>query len=213
MTDTSLRRWAAAAVTLVAAIAAIVSYMHIYLLAVRLGQPHLAAWLMPLSVDGSVGAASAALLSAARRGLKSPRTAQVMLGLGVLATLAANVYSGLGHGPAGMILACWPAIAFVGSTEVALGMVRRFGSSAIEPVTFEAMSAASSPPTPVIATARKPAATRSATRTGGRSRADKAAAIVAALPDISGAELGRKLKVSERSGRRYLAGIAERQAA
>jgi Protein of unknown function (DUF2637) len=63
MSDTALRRSAALAVAIVAAIAATVSYLHVYRLSIQLGQPQLAAWLMPLSVDGSVGAASAALLS------------------------------------------------------------------------------------------------------------------------------------------------------
>jgi len=87
--DSTLRKLAGAAVCLVAAIAATVSYLHVYRLAVQLGQPQLAAWLMPLSVDGSIGAASAALLSAARLGHRSPRIAQAMLALGVTATLAA----------------------------------------------------------------------------------------------------------------------------
>jgi hypothetical protein len=92
--DSTLRKLAGAAVCLVAAIAATVSYLHIYSLAVMLGQPALAAWLMPLSVDGAVGAASVALLSAARSGASSPGIARVMLALGVLATLTANAYSG-----------------------------------------------------------------------------------------------------------------------
>jgi hypothetical protein len=102
------------------------SYLHIYRLAVQLGQPALAAWLMLLSVDGTVGAASAALLSAARTAReRSPWTARVMLALGVLATLGANAYSGSTHGLAGMALAMCPGIAFIGSTETALGMTRR----------------------------------------------------------------------------------------
>jgi hypothetical protein len=70
----------------------------------------------PLSVDVSAGAGSAALLSAARTGHKSPRIAQAMLALGVMATLAANASSGLGHGIAGMLVGAWPAVAFIGST-------------------------------------------------------------------------------------------------
>jgi Protein of unknown function (DUF2637) len=66
VTDSTLRKLAGVAVCLVAAIAATISYEHVYHLAVMLGQPQLAAGLMPLSVDGSIGAASAALLSAAR---------------------------------------------------------------------------------------------------------------------------------------------------
>ncbi len=72
MTDAALRRLAGLAVLLVATIAATVSYLHIYNLAVQLGQAPLAAFLIPLSVDGAVGSASAALLSAARSDQRSP---------------------------------------------------------------------------------------------------------------------------------------------
>jgi hypothetical protein len=125
MTDVALRGAAGLAVMLVAAIAATVSYLHIFKLAVQLGQPTLPAWLFPLSVDGAVAAATVAMLSAARTGERSPWTAQLMLALGVLAALTANAYSGSAHGIAGMALAMWPGIAFIGSTETALGMTRR----------------------------------------------------------------------------------------
>ncbi len=93
--NTVLRRLTGAAVLVVGGIAAVVSYWHIYKIAAQLGQPPLAAWLMPLSVDRTVGAAPAALLWAARSGQRSPWTARTMLALGVLATLA------LGLGPGG----------------------------------------------------------------------------------------------------------------
>lgn len=121
----TLRRLTGAAVLLVAAIGATVSYLHIERLALHLGQPPLAAWLMPLSVDGTVGDASAALLWSARTGQRSPWTARTMLALGVLATLAANADFGSSHSAAGVIMSAWPGIAFVGSAEVALGMVRK----------------------------------------------------------------------------------------
>jgi hypothetical protein len=41
-----------------------------------------------------------------------------MLGAGVLATVAKNTYAGTGHGIAGMALAMWTGIAFVGCTRV-----------------------------------------------------------------------------------------------
>jgi hypothetical protein len=128
-------------VLLVAAIAATVSDLHVYRLAVQLGQPELAAWLMPLSVDGAVGAASIALLAAARAGDRSPATARVMLALGVLATLTANAYSGAGHGIAGMALAMWPGVAFVGSAETALSMVRKSARASEAPAPAGAESA------------------------------------------------------------------------
>jgi hypothetical protein len=141
MQDSAVRKLAGMAVCLVAGTAATISYEHVYHLAVTLGQPKLAAWLMPLSVDGSIGAASAALLSAARLGHRSPRIAQAMLALGVLATLTANAYSGSAHGIPGMALAMWPGIAFIGSTETALAMTRRAARTADAPAVLDAPAA------------------------------------------------------------------------
>ena len=124
--DTGIRRLTAGAVLVVAAIAALVSYLHIYRLAITHGQPVLAAVLLPVSVDGTVAVASFALLWAARAdNVSAPRLARVMLGLGVTATLAANAAYGAPFGLTGILLSGWPGIAFVGSVEIALSMVRR----------------------------------------------------------------------------------------
>jgi hypothetical protein len=120
-----LARWTAAAVLLVAAIAAVVSFVHIEHLAVTHGQTPLAAYLLPVSVDGTVAAASLVMLRAARAGLGTPVLARTMLGLAVAATLAANVAYGVPYGLAGALLSGWPAVAFIGCAEMAIGMVRR----------------------------------------------------------------------------------------
>jgi hypothetical protein len=233
MTDRTLRKLAGIATCLVAAIAATISYEHVYHLA--LGQPKLAAWLMPLSVDGSFGAASAAMLSAARLGHRSPRIAQAMLALGVLATLTANAYSGSSHGIPGMALAMWPGIAFIGSTETALSIVRKGAEAVAQPLSvrdIETVTTSGRPPLSLAwpraepfpadsATVIKTDAERSRSRTANRtpkaakpaSRDRKAAVIVKRQPDISGAELGRKLGVSERQGRRILADMSTEGAA
>ncbi len=65
----------------------------------------------------------------------------MMLSLGVVATLGPNAYSGSAHGAAGMMLACWPAVAFIGSTETALSMTRRAARTVMEPVTVTTVSA------------------------------------------------------------------------
>jgi hypothetical protein len=127
MTGDRLARWTAAAVLLVAAIAAVVSFVHIEHLAVTHGQTQLAAYLLPVSVDGTVAAASLVMLRAARAGLGTPVLARAMLGLAVAATLAANVGYGLPYGLPGALLSGWPAVAFIGCAEMAIGMVRRAG--------------------------------------------------------------------------------------
>ncbi len=60
-----------------------------------------AARLIPLTVDGLIRASSMVLLDSARRGARVPALARWLLGLGIAATLAANVAHGLGHGPVG----------------------------------------------------------------------------------------------------------------
>jgi hypothetical protein len=123
--DRAIRRLTAGAVLLVAAIAAVVSFIHIEDLAMTHGQTQIAAWLLPVSVDGTVAAASLSMLWAARSGLSTPWLARCMLTLGVLATLAANIGYGAPYGLSGELLSGWPAVAFVGSVEMVLSMVRR----------------------------------------------------------------------------------------
>src|SRR5216683_1443072 len=123
--DKTIRKLTAATVLLVAAIAAVVSFVHIEHLAVTHGQTQLAAWLLPVSVDGTVAAASLSMLWAARSGLSTPWLARCMLTLGVLATLGANIGYGAPYGWSGELLSGWPAVAFVGSVEMVLSMVRR----------------------------------------------------------------------------------------
>lgn len=121
----AIRAGTAAAVLLVAAIAAVVSFVHIDHLAVTHGQTTLAATLLPISIDGTVAAASLVMFRAARAGLGTPWLARVMLGLSVVATLAANIAYGARYWLAGSLLSGWPAVAFIGSAEMAIGMVRR----------------------------------------------------------------------------------------
>ncbi|MCA1684246.1 MAG: DUF2637 domain-containing protein, partial [Actinobacteria bacterium] len=79
-----------AAVLLVAAVAAVVSYAHMQTVSQRAGEQW-RAWLLPLSVDGLVVAASMVLLTRRRAGLAGGWLAWVALLGGVGASLAANV--------------------------------------------------------------------------------------------------------------------------
>src|SRR5258706_14676130 len=110
MPEQATRRLMAAAVFIVAAIAAVVSFLHIKDLALAHGQGQLAAMLLPISVDGMITAASLALLYAARAGLPSPWLGRVMLGLGVAATIAANAVEGASGGAVGVMVSAWPAV-------------------------------------------------------------------------------------------------------
>lgn len=200
-------RWigwlSAAAVLIVAGIAAVVSYIHIQTLAVTHGQDQLAAALLPLSVDGTVAAASLQMLRAARAGRKADWLQQVMLWLGVAATLAANVLYGLPGGAVAAVISGWPALAFLGSAEMAIRSVHLAGPAAAR------KSARSRPP------AREHVRTPGRQGGGGRARGDhriedRAAAILAARPDIKGSELGPLVGRSARHGRRLLRQLAAR---
>jgi len=125
VSDRMIRVLTASAVLLVATIAAVISFVHIEHLAATHGQITVAAYLLPLSIDGTVVAASMVMLRAARADMRTPWLARVMLAGSVGATLAANVAYGARYGLAGALLSGWPAAAFIGSAEMALGMVRR----------------------------------------------------------------------------------------
>ena len=135
--DRLIRASTALVVTAVASFAAVVSYSHIYDLGRAHGQAGTAARLLPLSVDGLILAASLVMLHEARNRRPAPALARGMLGLGVAATVAANVAYGAGFGWPGAVISAWPAVAFIGAAEMALGLVRRaragvYGSSSVQ---------------------------------------------------------------------------------
>jgi hypothetical protein len=62
-----------------------------------------------------------------------PTLARWLLGLGIVATLAANVAHGLGHGLIGAAVAAWPAAALVGSYELLMMIIRGAQTPAAAP--------------------------------------------------------------------------------
>jgi hypothetical protein len=108
-------QWSTALAVLgVAAVAAVASYEHAFDLVRAHGEEGWTAHTVPLTVDGLIHASSMVTLDSARRKAPVPALARWLLGLGVVATLAANVAHGLGHGPIGAAVAAWPAVALVG---------------------------------------------------------------------------------------------------
>jgi len=102
----------------VAAVAAVVSYAHMQEVAERAGEDW-RAWLLPLSVDGLVVAASMALLTRRRAGLPGGRLAWCALLGGVGASLAANIAAAEATATA-RVVAAWPALAFAVAFELLL---------------------------------------------------------------------------------------------
>jgi hypothetical protein len=79
-----------------------------------------------LTVDGLIYASSMVTLDSARRKVPVPALARWLLGLGIAATLAANVAHGP-VGPVGAVVAAWPAVALVGSYELLMTVIRGIG--------------------------------------------------------------------------------------
>ena len=81
-----------------AAVAAVASHERACALARAHGEVGWTARLVPLTVDGLTYASSVVVLDAARRKIPLPARARWLLGLGIAATLTANVAPGLGRG-------------------------------------------------------------------------------------------------------------------
>jgi len=122
-----------AAVLLVATVAAIVSFEHMREVAARAGEGW-RAWLLPLSVDGLVVAASMVLLTRHRAGLPGGRLAWSALLGGVGASLAANV-AAAEPATTARVVAAWPALAFAVAFELLLQQRRMPAAGpVVEPV-------------------------------------------------------------------------------
>jgi hypothetical protein len=65
------------------------------------------------------------LLHEARNDRDAPALARFMLWLGIGATIGANIAYGAGYGLLGALISAWPAVAFIGSVEIAMQQVRR----------------------------------------------------------------------------------------
>lgn len=124
LTDQLIRITTALAVAAVAAVAAIISYRHAYELVTTHGETGLTARLPPFTVDGLILAASMLTLDASRRATPAPPLARWCLGVGIAATIGANLAHGLGHGPIGALVSAWPALALAGSFELLMTLIR-----------------------------------------------------------------------------------------
>ena len=99
--DRAIRLSTAVAVLAVAGIAAYVSYWHAYAVVRAHGETGITARLEPATIDGLVYASSMVVLYAARHRVPVPSLARWLLGLGIAATLTANMAQGWSHGRSG----------------------------------------------------------------------------------------------------------------
>jgi len=126
--DRVIRISTALAVLAVAAVAAYVSYWHAYAVVRAHGETGITARLEPATIDGLVYASSMVVLYAARHGIPVPSLARWLLGLGIAATLTANMAQGWSHGPVGAVVAAWPAVSLVGAYELLVWLIRTAGA-------------------------------------------------------------------------------------
>lgn len=133
MTDEKLHKLTITALALVALIAAIVSFIHIYTWATGHHQLSFAAALYPFSVDALFAVTTFSMFRSANRGTKRiPWQIRTTFWLAVMATLAANFGYGMPYGIIAALISCWPAVAFMGAVECAVKMARK--TSGPEPV-------------------------------------------------------------------------------
>jgi hypothetical protein len=125
VTDRLIRITTALAVVVVAVVAAVISYRHAYELVRAHGESGTTARLVPFTVDGLIWAASMVMLDASRRTQPVPALAKWSLGVGIAATIGANVAHGMSHGPIGAIISAWPALALVGAFELLMTLTRK----------------------------------------------------------------------------------------
>jgi hypothetical protein len=131
--DRAIRLSTAAAVLAVAGIAAYVSYWHADAVIRAHGESGITARLEPATIDGLVYASSMVVLYAARHRVRVPSLARWLLGLGIAATLMANMARGWSHGLVGAVVAAWPAVSLVGSYELLVWLTRTSGTAEHRP--------------------------------------------------------------------------------
>jgi hypothetical protein len=191
----------------VAAIAAIVSYSHIYDLGRAHGGSGVAARLLPLSVDMLILVGELMLLHEADAKGRRFILGWVLVWSGILATLAANVTYGAAYGIAGAVIWGWPAYSFILAAGGMVAVVKRGavreddrGAADIEPPA--AMDRAAdkapdkAPDTPAPKDIDKPQVARTAKRVTGL---DKAADIIRRNPALSNADVAKRAGVSEKT--------------
>lgn len=122
--DRWIRRTTIGCVAMLALIAGTVSYLHMHALVALHGQPGWVAALTPLSVDGMIVAASTTLLADSRSGGRGGLLPWVLLAVGGVASLAANV-AVAEPTATGRVIAAWPSFALIGSYEMLMRQVRR----------------------------------------------------------------------------------------
>jgi hypothetical protein len=130
------RRFAFTVISVIAAVAAYVSFRHQFGLAIAAKEPPEVAWTLPVLIDGMIAMASLVMLDASKRGQAAPWLARLTLAAGALATLAANVAHGWSGGWASRLISAVAPLVLVVAYELLMGMLRR-GAIVAEPIALD----------------------------------------------------------------------------
>jgi hypothetical protein len=115
---------AVVAVGVVAAASAVISYGHVWHLSREVGETPLSAVLLPIALDGGIAAAVAVIMNDSRLGRRPTMLTWLLLGLGLVGSLAANVASAAPTLEA-RVVAGWPPLMLAVGIEVLAQMIRR----------------------------------------------------------------------------------------
>jgi hypothetical protein len=179
----------------VAAIAAIVSYSHIYDLGRANGGSGTAARLLPLSVDMLILAGELMLLHEADAEGNRFILGWVLVWSGILATLAANVTYGAQFGPLGALIWGWPAYSFVLAAGGMVAIVKRGAARASDGTSEEEDPQAGMFPSPVPGSAEAAAeASLRATIAAGNPWSVNALSTRFALPRKTAVEIDERVR-------------------
>ena len=191
----------------VAAIAAVVSYSHIYDLGRAHGGSGVAARLLPLSVDMLILVGELMLLHEADGKGRRFALGWVLVWSGILATLAANVTYGAQYGVVGALIWGWPAYSFILAAGGMVAVVKRGANQDTDkPADLD-----QDMDKPVVKPQAKPVTQADrggkdkpapAKRTAPVSAMDKAITGIRENPGLSDAAVGRKVGVSAKTVQR-----------
>jgi hypothetical protein len=133
--DRAIRWTTTFSVVVLAGIAAVLSYKHMFVLVRRYGETSWTSTLLPVSVDGMIAASSMTLLADSRNGRRSGLLPWSLLVIGSVASLAANV-AVAEPSAVGRLIAAWPSCALIGSYELLMRQVRH-AAARKAPLTLE----------------------------------------------------------------------------
>ncbi|GIH22982.1 hypothetical protein Aph01nite_12920 [Acrocarpospora phusangensis] len=192
------RRFAFTVISVIAAVAAYVSFRHQFGLAIAAKEPPEVAWTLPVLIDGMIAMASLVMLDTSKRGQAAPWLARLTLAAGALATLAANVAHGWSGGWESRLISAVAPLVLVVAYELLMGMLRR-GAIVAE-------SAISGPPAdqPSVPIADVPVLTPAVPRTASEAaRAAYEASITEGKP-ISERGLGDRFNLTRPQARQTI---------